>query len=257
MDAFKEHVKKALRKLKGARRSYRDPARNEHCSSFEVDNREISDFVMRKLVPTVGITPFPITELFLMTATVCRIKPTHIFEWGTNIGKSARAFYEISRAFSIDCEIHSIDLPDDVDHQEHPEKKRGMLVKGIKQVKLHQGDGLQTSLQLYAEALSRRKQARPLFFVDGDHSYESVKRELAEILNKVPAAAVLLHDTFCQSSESGYNIGPHLAINEVLDTMPDQYSSLSMATGLPGMTLLYQPLHHQAHVDLKQMPTHS
>lgn len=257
MDVFKAYLKKAVRKLKGARRSYQDPARNEHCSSFEVDNWEISDFVMRRLVPKVGIRPFPVTELFLMTATVCRIKPTHIFEWGTNIGKSARAFYEISRAFGIACEIHSIDLPDDVDHQEHPERKRGMLVRGIKQVTLHQGDGLQSALRLYSEALPRYKQVRPLFFIDGDHSYESVKRELTEILRSVPEAAVLLHDTFCQSSESGYNIGPYLAINEVLETMPSQYSSLSMATGLPGMTLLYQPLQHQAQVDSTQMLAHS
>ena len=49
---------------------------------------------------------------------------------------------------------------------------------------------------------------RPLFFVDGDHAYESVREELTQIFSTVPDASALAHDTFFQSAESNYNVGP-------------------------------------------------
>src|SRR4051812_22860104 len=84
---------------------YEDPALNLNASEFEVNNWRISEFVVEKLVPVVGMHPFPLDELMLMTATVCRFKPELIFEWGTNIGKSARIFYEITKSFDIRSEI--------------------------------------------------------------------------------------------------------------------------------------------------------
>ncbi|MDQ3112117.1 MAG: hypothetical protein M3R17_19715, partial [Bacteroidota bacterium] len=74
--------------------NFKDPSLNENASEFEVNNWVVSEFVIDKLVPAVGMHPFPINELMLMTASVCRFKPELIFEWGTNIGKSARVFYE-------------------------------------------------------------------------------------------------------------------------------------------------------------------
>jgi cephalosporin hydroxylase len=213
-------------------------ALNQHCSEFEVNNWVISKFVVHKLVPIVDVLPFPVNEQMLMVAAVCRLKPTHIFEWGTNIGKSARVFYETCRALGIDTEIHSIDLPDDVDHVEHPGAKRGYLVKNIEAVKLHLGDGLDTSLRILAQV--RDRHPRPLFFLDGDHSYASVKRELKEITEKVPHAHILLHDTFYQSEESGYNIGPYQAVSELLKDKAGTFRILSQNIGLPGMTLLWR-----------------
>jgi cephalosporin hydroxylase len=213
--------------------------RNQCCSEFEVNNWAISKFVIHKLVPIVDVLPFPLNEQMLMVAAVCRLKPTHIFEWGTNIGKSARIFHETCKALGIDTEIHSIDLPDDVEHVEHPGAKRGHLVKNIKSVKLHLGDGLDTSLQILAQV--RNQHPRPLFFLDGDHSYSSVKRELEVITEKVPDAHILLHDTFFQSEESGYNIGPYQAIADVVGAETGKYRILSQNIGLPGMTLLWQP----------------
>jgi cephalosporin hydroxylase len=174
----------------------------------------------------------------LMVAAVCRLKPTHIFEWGTNIGKSARIFYETCNALGIDTEIHSIDLPDDVEHVEHPGAKRGILVKNIKAVKLHLGDGLDTSLRILEQCGNRHP--RPLFFLDGDHGYSSVKRELEVIMEKVPDVSILLHDTFYQSEKSGYNIGPYQAIVDVMGTETGTYRILSQNIGLPGMTLLWR-----------------
>src|SRR4051812_11884192 len=87
-----------------------DIVRNAGCSEFEVDTWQISQFVLEKLVPIVGAHPFPLSELMLLSAAVCRMRPVLIFEWGTHIGKSARAFHEIAAHFGIPCVIHSVDL---------------------------------------------------------------------------------------------------------------------------------------------------
>jgi cephalosporin hydroxylase len=217
--------------------TYDSPALHDDCEEFEVNNWIISRFVVRRLVPVVGVHPFSLPEQMLMVAAVCRLKPTHIFEWGTNIGKSARIFYETCRTFGIPAEIHSVDLPDDVEHGEHPKRNRGMLVKGRKGVHLHRGDGLETSLLILSE---KPAALRPLFFLDGDHEYASVKRELEGIIRSVPYANVLLHDTFYQSPAAGYNIGPYQAIEDVLKSMPNNFKLLAQNSGLPGMTLLWQ-----------------
>ncbi len=211
---------------------------NTDASELEINNWLLSGFVVYDLVPVVGIHPYPVNELCLMAAAVCSMQPTHIFEWGTNIGKSARIFYETARQFGIKTEIYSIDLPDDVDHAEHPGKKRGMLVKNLPGITLLLGDGLDTALGIYAE-LKHHGGVRPLFFIDGDHSYDSVVRELQGIITAVPDASILIHDTFYQSSESGYNIGPFKAVKDVLGKSSAEYKVLSENLGLPGMTFLY------------------
>jgi len=223
--------------LNGMRRFRKTPSPvlNPGASEFEVNNWLISDFIVERLIPIVGVRPFPLSELELMTAAVCRFAPTHIFEWGTHIGTSARVFYETSEFYSLGIEVHSIDLPDDVDRVEHPGHQRGRLVRDTP-VQLHQGDGLDTSLALLEQI---GVSARALFFVDGDHSYESVKRELEGILASVKRPVVLLHDTFFQSGDSGYNTGPHRAIRDVLDRAGESYRTLETTTGLPGMALVF------------------
>ncbi len=216
-----------------------NPLVNNNCTEFEVDNYILSKYIVNHLIPIVDLHPFPINELHLMTASVCRIRPTHIFEWGTHIGKSARIFYETVRYFNIETEIHSVDLPPHEKHKEHPGKKRGSLVQNLKNVHLHLGDGLNVSISLYRSLPS---DTIPLFYVDGDHSYSSVKRELGTIAEEATNASILLHDTFYQSPESKYNIGPHQAIQEVLADFTGRYAVIQCATGLPGMTLLYRRL---------------
>ena len=115
---------------------------------------------------------------------------------------------------------------------------RGVLVRGLPHVHLHQGDGLDTALALWR---SKPTPAAPLFFVDGDHSYASVKREVSAIAGEIPQAHILLHDAFFQSAESGYNIGPHQAIEELRRALPGRYRVIESGLGLPGMTLLYRP----------------
>lgn len=204
---------------------------------FEVHNWKLSSFIVRKIIPVVGVHPFPLNELQLMVSAVAWAKPTHIFEWGTHIGKSARIFYETCRFLKIETAVHSIDLPDEAEHVEHPHKSRGKLVKGKKNVFLHQGDGVNTSLDIYK---SLTGEVRPLFYVDGDHSYESVYRECAAILQNVKNPTIILHDTFYQTAESKYNIGPWQAIADVLAKFPEKkFRRIDTYTGLPGMTLLY------------------
>jgi cephalosporin hydroxylase len=213
-----------------------NPSRNPGSTEFEVDGWVTSAFVAQTLVPLVGVHPFPLQELMLMTATVCRFQPSLIFEWGTNIGKSARIFHETASYFHIPTTIHSSDLPDDVDHVEHPHAQRGLLVRGLPGVQLHQGDGLTTSLSIWEQA---GRPPGPLFFLDGDHSHASVSRELAGILAAVPDPVLLLHDTFFQSADSGYNIGPRQAIEECLRDHPGRFRTVHTGFSLPGMTLMY------------------
>jgi hypothetical protein len=209
---------------------------NARSAEFEVDAWAISDFVVQRLVPVVGAHPFPLHELMLMTAVACRVNPPQIFDWGTHIGKSARVFYECRIHYGLRAEIHSTDLPDDVSHVEHPGLERGRLVHSLKGVHLHQGDGLETSLAVWR---ATGCQVGPLFFLDGDHAYESVLRELLSIMDAVPSASVLLHDTFFQSADSGYNVGPYRAIGEAIDRFPGRYRRYDSGLGLTGMTLLW------------------
>jgi len=232
-NSFKRAFRKIVQRISASRK---EPAKNIHCSEFEVDNWVISDFIVKKLIPIVGTHPYPISELNLMVAAVCRLKPQQVFEWGTNIGASARIFYETGKRFRLPVEIHSIDLPDNEDHVQHPGAKRCYMVKGCAGVTLHQADGLSKAIELY----QKQPQHRTLVFIDGDHSFESVYRELNGVISAMPNADILLHDTFYQSEQSGYNIGPYKAITETLAAMPGAYRVMSTTTGLPGMTLLYR-----------------
>jgi hypothetical protein len=153
----------------------------------------------------------------------------------THIGVSARIFQECDKAFNLGFEVHSIDLPPEETHVEHPGQEHGRLVRGLDKVHLHRGDGVKVALQLWRK-LGQPK--RPLFFVDGDHAYESVRDELMSIFAAIPDASAIAHDTFFQSAESNYNVGPALAIDEVLKSFPARFDVFKSGLGLPGMTLL-------------------
>lgn len=228
-------LKQLIRPFRRTRTS--DPVRNLTCTEFEVDSWELSAFVLERLVPVVGIRPFPLHELMLLSGAVCRFRPSHIFEWGTHIGASARAFYEVSRHYGIPTEIHSVDLPDDATHIEHPSSARGRMVRKLQGVHLYQGDGVEVALHLWNEF---GRPERVLFFIDGDHAEQSVYRELTQVVAEVPSPCILLHDTFFQSSASRYNVGPSRAIDRVLQTRQGRFKRVDSGLGLPGMTLLYK-----------------
>ena len=216
--------------------SRQNPSKNVTATELEVDNWAISEFVRLKIVPLVGTHPFPLNELMLIISAVCRFQPPQIFDWGTHIGKSARIFYETAAHYRIDTEIHSTDLPDTADHPEHPRSQRGAMVAGLSSVSLHQGDGATVSLDIWR---SGGRRPAPLFLLDGDHAYDTVARELELILSEVPDAIVLVHDSFYQSAESGYNVGPHDAIATAMANHSGAYRVLRSGMGLPGLALLY------------------
>jgi hypothetical protein len=59
-------------------------------------------------------------------------------------------------------------------------------------------------------------------------------------MEKVTDPYILLHDTFYQTAESGYNIGPFKAIEDSLAKFPHlRFHRVDTNTGLPGMTFLY------------------
>lgn len=212
-----------------------DPVRNANASEFEVDLWVLSRFLLEKVLPVVGIYPYPLNELLLMTGAACWLKPPVVFDWGTNIGASARIFYECNETFKLGYEIHSVDLPPDATHVEHPGEEHGRLVRGLDNVHLHRGDGVEVALAQWQKLGSPK---RSLFFVDGDHAYESVRDELNRIFSTIPDASVLAHDTFFQSAESNYNVGPARAIDEIVEKFPERFRVFQSGLGLPGMTLL-------------------
>src|SRR5207245_8967376 len=93
----------AIRVIRLSKGKIQDPAVNVNCSEFEVNNWIISEFIFQKLVPIVGVTPYPINELALMVSAVCRLKPTHIFEWGTHIGKSRSEERRVGKECRYGC----------------------------------------------------------------------------------------------------------------------------------------------------------
>lgn len=201
----------------------------------EIDRWVVSEFIVSKIVPVVGVRPYPLSELDLLVSTLLIYQPSHICDWGTHVGKATRVFYESVKHFGLKAKIVSVDLPESVDHIEHPHADRGKFVKGLPEVKLLLGDGVSTATK-YLSTYSKRK-VRPLFFLDGDHAYKSVKRELGIIGKNYKNAAIIIHDTFYQTEESNYNIGPYQAVSEYLKKN-HQYYVFTSNFGLPGMTIL-------------------
>jgi hypothetical protein len=134
------------------------------------------------------------------------------------------------RAFELAFEIHSIDLPADMMHVEHPGMEHGRLVRGLPGVHLHRGDGVTVALAQW-EQLGRP--AKPLFFVDGDHAYESVLRELDMIFATVPDGSALVHDAFFQSAQSCYNVGPARAVDTIVARHSSRLTSLTSGLNPP------------------------
>lgn len=202
----------------------------------EIEKWQVSQFINKKIVPIVRHSPFPFDELMMLVSTHHSIKPKYIFEWGTNIGKSARIFYETSKYFKLKTKRVSTDLSDSIGHQEHPGSKRGILVKNLQDVELLQGEGLETSLKMIKE--KKLKNKKILFFLDGDHEYATVLNELNKISREVSRAIIIIHDTFFQTKESGYNIGPYKAVQKFM-TDNSKHRKYSTNFGLPGVTALF------------------
>lgn len=113
-------------------------------------------------------------------------RPDFICEWGTNIGHSARVFAELVRMLGLSCQVHSVDVTDDI-------RFPGYAFHALDhKVSLHIGDGVTVGVDLYLKT----KCQRPLFFLDDDHVESEVLRQLVTISEEVPHAVMIVHDVF-------------------------------------------------------------
>lgn len=148
--------------------------------------------VMGKII-RMGLPGYGGDEVGFLAETVFELEPDFICEWGTNRGSSARIFYEACQMLDVVPVIHTIELPNKLAPvtPDHPGIQTGMFLRGLKGVSRHRGDGATEALKLYRQA----SPSRPLIFLDGDHSFETVYKELAMVLSEMPNAVVVLHDT--------------------------------------------------------------
>jgi cephalosporin hydroxylase len=139
----------------------------------------MSEFYTR--LKRLGINGYKLEEIDLLVSAIKKFQPDVICEWGTNIGESARVFYEIVETHGIDCEVHSTEYSPNVD--------TGMFVKRVP-VHLHHGLGVEVSIPLVREGGFKR----PFFFVDDSHEEEGVFEQLKKIAIEFPQAVIAVHD---------------------------------------------------------------
>ena len=213
---------------------------------------ELDSFVLEKILPKTGLL-YPLAEISLMALVVDRVRPTHIFEWGTNIGSSAKIFHHITESLGMDIPIHTWDLPEDVPHGQHPKENHAKLAKGLARVHFHRDDGLRGALAQYQIEKTKDPKIRPLFFVDGDHSYASVIREITGIVSAQDEFHVLAHDTFVQKPDSkGQSRESWVGCHTALELAAQDYRWLNVGFGNPGMAYLWGKGKSSTHSSLRQ-----
>jgi predicted O-methyltransferase YrrM len=200
-------------------------------SIFEVDCWILSEILLDRVIPKIGISPYPLNEQMLMAAAVAYVQPKIIIEWGTHVGISARLFWEVKEALGLNCHIYTIDSMNQ-SHPEFPGAARGKYLSST-DVKQIVGDGAETANKLLEDVFES-----VLVYVDGDHSRESVKRDLA-IWDKLPqGSGILAHDVFYQTP-STYNVGPWQSFQELLQAQKSNISQVQwQLLGLPGMAFV-------------------
>lgn len=160
-----------------------------------------TDRILRRIESFVG---YGLDEKKFMIETVLKLRPEQIWEWGTNVGASARIFFFICYLGHLECDITTIELPNPKDHVDHPGLRYASEIADLPVTKIL-GDGI-------TEALARADPTkRLLFFLDGDHTKESVENEITLLCEKFPEAWLLLHDTRVG--------GPKEAIDGLLDSV--------------------------------------
>jgi cephalosporin hydroxylase len=195
---------------------------------LEVDKWSASGRVLQ-LTSIVGHHPYPLDELLLMVAAFDYHRPDLVIDVGTHLGKSARIWFELSKAYQPSAIIHTIDACDP-NHPEFVDEALGSYIQGLP-VHQHIGDGYSVACTLVEEKL----ESNFLIYLDGDHRYETVRREL-ELTKIIKRGCILVHDTFFQP-DSDYNHGPYLAIRDFLSEHPLK-QVIHLQSGLPGMSYL-------------------
>ena len=202
------------------------------------------------------VLPYPAAEVSLMVAAIVHARPDFVFEWGTNAGCSARIFFEASELLQLKTVIHSTDLSDEMMETGTPQQTRGKNVRGHRfqeTVHLHTGDGLNQSMAVWEQ--EGWAAARVLWYLDGDHSENAVRRELDAIASHASCVRepgdmlgegawswpgdgcyILMHDTHPAISKSG----PHSAADAWWHGInSERFGKTEVSLGSPGMTLFW------------------
>ena len=227
-------------------------SKNSHLWCCEADAGQLDNFVLEKILPKTAL-PYPFAEISLMALVVDRVKPTHIFEWGTSIGSSAKIFHHITESLGMDIPIHTWDLPEDISHGQHPGEDHAKLAKGLARVHFHRDDGLRGALAQYQIEKNKNPKTRPLFFVDGDHSYKSVIREITGLISVQDEFHLLAHDTFVQKPDvKGQSRESWVGCPTALELAAQDYRWLNVGFGNPGMAYLWGKGKSSTHSSLRQ-----
>jgi cephalosporin hydroxylase len=169
---------------------------------------------------------YPEGELEFMCDTVESLRPDCIFEWGTGSGASGRIFSEATHIIDdVFIPLVTVELPDELSplESQHPRERTGQHLPSRARISALRGDGVTLALTMWATNFEGGYH-KPLFFIDGDHSYFAVYREIALIDRMVPNAVIILHDT---------NDGPGLAAEKwVADQRRHTYKSIVGRTGI-------------------------
>lgn len=169
------------------------------------------DQVVQK-VQTIELPGYGEDEVSFLAETVFALEPDFICEWGTNRGSSARIFYESCQLLRVTPWIYTVELPNKLAPvtADHPGIQTGMFIRKLQGITAYRGDGITTAMKLYRRA----SPSRPLFFVDGDHSFQTVYKELRTLLSEAKNAVVVVHDT--NHPEGRGPTGPAEAINALV-----------------------------------------
>ena len=196
---------------------------------LEVDKRHAAKLAIQ-MQRIIGVRAYSLDELCLMVAAFWFHAPQVVIDIGTHVGRSARVFWELKHCFDTSTQIHTIDICDP-SHPEYPGPNLGRYIRRTDVVQ-HIGD----SSVVGREIISSRPNARYLLFVDGDHEYPSVCRDLSLLELVAPGSCALVHDTFYQPG-SGYNHGPYEAVCQFVAEHEVQ-QVVHLQTGLPGMSYI-------------------
>jgi len=143
-----------------------------------------------------GDHELPPEEYLCMAGLVHTLKPSRVFEIGTHRGRTTRLIADYSGAHT---RIHTMDLPPErmMEARCFPEARSALIGE---QFRNHPMRAKIT--QLYADSqtfdFSPYQASMDLVFVDGDHTYEGVKRDSENALRMIRPGGLILWDDYHQ-----------------------------------------------------------
>jgi len=148
-----------------------------------------------------GEFELPTTEHVYLGCLVEYLKPATLFEIGTNRGRTTRLLAERS---GPQARVYTLELPPQrmLDARCFPEARPELIGEKFR----HQPIASKI-VQLYGDSrtfdFSPYDGAIDFAFIDGDHTYEGVKRDTENVLRMVPPGGVIIWDDYHPESSIG------------------------------------------------------